>query len=98
MTTEKQTRRTRAPSRIPDFASREDEAAWFETHDLADYQDQFRTVEARFAKHLSAGLNIRLDPETLAELRREAQQKGIGPTTLARMWILEHLQRPQGQR
>jgi len=89
---------TPTPSRIPDFASRAEEAAWFETHDLADYQDEFRTVEARFAKHLSAGINIRLEPETLVELRREARQKGIGPTTLARMWILEHLQRPHDQR
>jgi predicted DNA binding CopG/RHH family protein len=95
MTLEKQ---TPPPSRIPDFASREDEAAWFESHDLADYQEEFRTVEARFARHLSAGINIRLDPETLTELRREARHKGIGPTTLARMWILEHLQRPQDQR
>ena len=60
--------------------------------------EEFRTVEARFAKNLSAGINIRLDPATLAELRREARQKGIGPTTLARMWILEHLHRPHNQR
>jgi predicted DNA binding CopG/RHH family protein len=94
MTLKKQT----PPSRIPDFADREEEAAWFESHDLADYQEEFRTVEARFAKNLSAGINIRLDPATLAELRREARQKGIGLTTLAPMWILEHLHRPHNQR
>lgn len=92
MTPEKQSRQDERPSRIPDFADREEEAHWFETHDLADYQDEFHTFEARFAKNLSAGINIRPDPATLAELRREARQKGIGPTTLARMWILEHLQ------
>jgi len=92
MTAERNTSQADSPSRIPAFASREEEAHWFETHDLADYQDEFHTVEARFAKNLSAGINIRLDPATLAELRREARQKGIGPTTLARMWILEHLQ------
>jgi CopG antitoxin of type II toxin-antitoxin system len=67
-------------------------AEWFDTHDLADYQDEFKTIRARFAKNLSEGLNIRLDPETLAELRIRATGKGVGPTTLARMWILEHLQ------
>jgi predicted DNA binding CopG/RHH family protein len=91
MTLKKPTTKNDQPSRIPDFASREDEARWYETHDLADYQDEFTTVEARFAKNLSAGINIRLDPETLAVLRREASYKGIGPTTLARMWILEHV-------
>ncbi len=97
MTPERQTRQPNSPGRIPDFADREEEAAWFETHDLADYQDEFRTVDARIARHLSAGINIRLDPQTLAELRREAQQKGIGPTTLARMWILEHLHQQHEQ-
>lgn len=40
-------------SRIPDFASRDEEAAWWDSHDLADYQDEFKTVEARFAEKLS---------------------------------------------
>ena len=40
-------------SRIPAFTSREEEAAWWDSHDLADYQDEFETVEARFAEHLS---------------------------------------------
>ncbi|MBI2303640.1 MAG: hypothetical protein HYU86_02700 [Chloroflexi bacterium] len=78
-------------SRIPEFKSREEEAEWFDTHDMADYQDEFKTVRARFAKNLSEGLNIRLDKETLAMLRAKAHEQGIGPTTLVRMWILEHL-------
>jgi len=66
-------------------------AGWFDTHDLADYQDEFKTVQVRFAKNLSAGLNIRLDPDNLAQLRTVAHEKCIGPTTLARMWVIEHL-------
>ncbi|HUC87798.1 MAG TPA: CopG family antitoxin [Candidatus Binatia bacterium] len=82
---------TAKKSRIPEFKNREEEAAWFETHDLADYQDEFKTVPVRFAKNLTAGLNIRLDPNSLEQLRSVAHKKGIGPTTLARMWITEHL-------
>lgn len=67
-------------------------AEWFDTHDLADYQDEFKTVKARFAKNLSHGLNIRLDAGTLEKLRIKAAEKGIGPTTLARMWLKERLQ------
>jgi len=84
-------------SRIPEFESREDEAAWFDTHDLADYQDEFQTVKVHFARDLSEGLNIRLDKETLALLRETARRKGIGPSTLARMWILEHLRHQDGE-
>lgn len=78
-------------SRIPEFSSRKEEAAWFDAHDMADYQDEFKTVRARFAKNLSQGITIRLDPKTLTKLRAQAHEKGLGPTTLARMWILEHL-------
>ena len=78
-------------SRIPEFKSREEEAEWFDTHDMADYQDEFKTVKVRFAKNLSQGITIRLDPTTLVKLRTQAHEKGLGPTTLIRMWILEHL-------
>lgn len=79
-------------SRIPEFKSREEMAEWFDTHDMADYQDEFKTVKVRFAKNLSECLTLRLDSQTLARLRALAHKKGIGPTTLARMWILERLQ------
>ena len=52
----------------------------------------------RFAKNLSEGLHIRLDPDSLTKLRETANRQGIGPTTLARMWILEHLHAHPGER
>lgn len=88
----------RQESRIPEFKIREEEAAWFDTHDLADYQDEFTTVKVRFRKNLSEGLHIRLDPESLTTLREAAHRRGIGPTTLARMWILERLRAQAGER
>lgn len=78
-------------SRIPEFSSREEEAKWFETNSIADYLDEFKPVKARFAKNLSEGLNVRLDPVTLMKVRKEASQKGIGPTTLVRMWVMEQV-------
>jgi hypothetical protein len=79
-------------TRIPEFRSVEEEAEFWDTHDLADYWKEFKPIRVRVAKRLSEPLTIRLDPETLAELRSRAKQKGIGPTTLARMWVLERLQ------
>jgi hypothetical protein len=63
---------------------------------LADYWEEFMPVKARFAKRLSSGITIRFDPETLAILRERAHEKGVGPTTLARMWILERLRLENG--
>ena len=77
--------------RIPTFANREEEAAFWDNHDLSDYWDELKPVKLKVAKNLSKGITIRFDAETLKELRRLAQEKGVGPSTLARMWILERL-------
>lgn len=82
---------TTKPSRIPEFTSIEEEAEFWDTHSTADYEDEFRLVRVRFTKNLSQGITIRLDPETLQMVRCLAREKGIGPTTLIRMWILERL-------
>lgn len=78
-------------SRIPEFTSREEEAEFWDTHDTTDFEDEFKPVQVRVAKNLSKGITIRLDPETLSKIRGLAHEKGIGPTTLIRMWILERL-------
>jgi predicted DNA binding CopG/RHH family protein len=91
------TRKNIPKKRLPAFASIEEEAAFWETHSTADYEDAFKPVRVRFAKNLSQGITIRLDSETLEKVRAEAHEKGIGPTTLIRMWVLEHVnQRPPG--
>jgi hypothetical protein len=88
-------------SRIPEFGSRDEAdeaAAWFDTHDLAGYQDEFAPVEVRFRQDLSEGRHIRLDPDSLTNLRGTADRRGVGPTTLARMWTLERLHAQPGER
>ena len=84
------------PSRIPAFASIEEEAQFWDTHSTADYEDEFKPVQVRFAKNLSQGITIRLDPATLGQVRALAKTKGMGPTTLIRMWVLERLQKDGG--
>jgi hypothetical protein len=85
-------------TRIPEFATLEEEAAFWDTHSTADYEGEFTPVRARFAKRLSEGLTIRLDPETLEQLRTMAHERGIGPTTLIRMWVLERLKEKESAR
>lgn len=73
------------------FKSIEEEAEFWDTHDLGDYWDEFKPVKVRFAKNLSSNLNVRFDNQTLEKLRNEAKKRGVGPTTLVRMWTLERL-------
>lgn len=78
-------------SRIPNFQSYQEEAEFWDTHDTTDFEDEFQPVEVRFAKNLSEGFKVRFDPQTATKLRELAHEQGIGPTTLIRMWVLEHL-------
>jgi predicted DNA binding CopG/RHH family protein len=87
------TKKTTTKKRIPEFASIEEEAAFWDMHSTADYESEFKPVRVRFAKKLSEGLTIRLDPDTIEKVRAEAHERGIGATTLIRMWVLEHVRK-----
>ncbi len=71
--------------------SYEEEAAFWDAHDTTEFEDEMRPARVRFAKNLSEGITVRLDSETLTLLRERAHSRGIGPTTLIRMWILDRL-------
>lgn len=72
-------------------ATRAELARFWDTHSAGDYLDEMKPVSVRFAKNLSQGITIRFDDKTLGALRKKAHEKGMGPTTLARMWVLERL-------
>ncbi len=86
-----QQKEERPSRRIPDFATREEEAAWWDSHSITDYLDELEPVKVRFARNLSNPLAVRFDPRDRAELTRHAKAKGIGPSTLIRMWVKERL-------
>lgn len=90
--TKKQNKTIDKERAIPRFASYEEEANFWDTHGIKDYWDTFEPVKLKVSKNLSRGITIRFDEETLQELREYAHKKGMGPTTLARMWILEQLE------
>lgn len=84
---------TEAHGRIPAFQNVEEEAAFWDTHSVTDFPDELEPVRVRIVKNLSNPLTVRLDPRDRAELTRRAKARGIGPSTLVRMWVKERLQR-----
>ncbi len=78
---------------IPSFKSYQEEADWWDTHDTGEdeIQAEFHPMSVRFAKNLSEAFKVRFDPETVMKLRKRAHAKGIGPTTLIRMLVIEQL-------
>lgn len=85
-------------SRIPEFKSYAEEAAFWDAHDFTEFEDETKPVKVRFAKNLSGALKVRFDPVTLAKLRERAAEQGIGPTTLVRMWVLDRLRSGENSR
>jgi len=93
MTRQEQERTKAYKSRIPTFKTIVEEAAFWDTHSSEDFADELTPVEnVKFVKaHSKKALTVRIDEDVFEELSQEAKEKGIGPSTLARMVILEHL-------
>ena len=58
--------------RIPDFASREEMAEWWDTHDASDYWDELKPVKVQVAKKLSEGIAVKGCP-----LKKQREQKPL---------------------
>ena len=84
-----------SPNRIPPFTSIEEEAKFWDTHSTADYEGEFRRARVRFGKQLSRDITIHLDSRTMQKVRAAAHERGIGPTSLIRVWVLEQLSKQQ---
>jgi len=56
------------------------------------WEESDEVVEVEVKRPLDKVIPVRLPPEKWEELRREARERGIGPPTLAREWILEKLE------
>jgi predicted phosphatase len=68
---------------IPEeFASYEEAAEFWDTHDTTDYPDAFRTVEAatRFRRRY---YEIEVEADVIKTLQAQARQKGVTVSRLA---------------
>lgn len=84
-------RRKEAIKPAAPFTTVEEEAAYWDSHSAVDEIDRGAPAGFHFSRK-SSSLTIRFRPEDIQRIREQADRQGIGPTTLARMWILEHLQ------
>ena len=72
------------------FKNRDREAKFWEKNYKKVWNNS-KPLKIKFAKNLSSTINIRLDPKALDSVRIEAQRKGLGPTQLIRMWVMERI-------
>ncbi|MGA2671408.1 MAG: hypothetical protein ABSF21_08385 [Dehalococcoidia bacterium] len=55
------------------------------------WNESDEVVRVEVKKPLDKVIPVRLPADKWEQIREEARELGVGPTTLARMWILEHL-------
>jgi len=82
---------TGAHGRIPSFNTIEEEAAFWDTHEVTDYLEESQPAELTVGSELAEKLTLRLERADREALRQRARRLGIGPSTLARMWLKERL-------
>lgn len=77
---------------IPEhFATIEEAAKFWDTHDLADYWDL--TEEASFEVNLRHRRYLAaLDPELAEKLAAQAHKRGLSTEALINLWLSEKLQ------
>lgn len=77
---------------IPEFTSRLEEAEFWDTHDFADYWDDWKPVQLRVADTIEHGIMVWFDVQTLDRLFAFAEARGIDPSHLGGSWIADRLE------
>lgn len=81
--------------KFPDFnkMTYEEEANWWDTHDLGDYWDEMKDVDIVFEldKPRTESLVLRIQKDIKEKLQKVARSRGLNISTLARMWLMEKL-------
>lgn len=76
---------------IQPFKTLEEEANFWDTHSVVDEVNK-GTIVGFHQANKTHTITIRFDPKYLQLLKEKAFKLGVGPTTLARMWLMEKMQ------
>jgi CopG antitoxin of type II toxin-antitoxin system len=89
----------RAPSKIPEFDSLEEEAEFWDTHSTTEFEDEWEPVEVAIAPEVRSHfiVEIEFDRPTWYRLRDHARARGLRLSELAREWVLEGFARAGGE-
>lgn len=84
----------RKTSRIPKFKNIEEEARFWDTHSVTDFEDETENVDIVFElnKPREETLVLRVQKGLKEKLARVARKKGLNVSSLSRIWLMEKLQ------
>jgi len=70
-------------NRIPEFDSIEEEAEFWDTHSLTEFEDEFEPVEIEVARPLGHVISVKLESDAFHRLYALARRKGMSMFGLA---------------
>ncbi|HEY7032229.1 MAG TPA: CopG family antitoxin [Thermomicrobiales bacterium] len=87
-------RSTTPASRIPVFASIDEEAAFWDTHSVTEFEDELEDVTGGITfvvRRPDDAIRMLFDEETVSALTERARAEDTDPTILVQQWIRERL-------
>ena len=76
-------------TKIPKFKSDKEAAHFWDTHSLTDFEEDLRPANIVFVRPERQVVSLRLDRKIVKSLKAYGAKKGLGYSSLLRMWILE---------
>lgn len=76
---------------VPSFSNIEEEAEFWDTHDLTDFGMEFKRSKNILAERSSDYLTLHLDRNDRHVLAKLAEKRGVGTATLALIWLKERI-------
>ena len=82
-------------TKIPKFKTYEEEAHFWDIHNVTEFKDETEDVGIVFEldKPRDETLIVRLQKDFKERLEKTARSRGLNVSTLARMWLMEKLQK-----
>lgn len=80
--------------KIPTFSSVQEEAEFWDTHDLTDYLDELEIVNGGYQPtpgEVKTVMTIRVAPSLKEQIETIARSYDIPASSLVRMWIVEKI-------
>lgn len=79
--------------KIPQFKSIQEEAAFWDTHNITDYWEKMEKVNIEFipSQKKAESVTIRLEPELKNRLEQVARKNRVSLSTIARLWLIDRL-------
>ena len=80
-------------AKIPKFKNDREIRDFWDKHHLSDFEEDLKPAGIAFQKQHKEVVTIRLDRPIISTLKAMAKRMGIGYSSLARIWVMEKIQK-----